>query len=80
MKTDFIILDTLVHRLELIGINITMCGNYPWIYLNTVNGKKVTEKLYSKYGFTIAFCPIRKDQEMKLFDSSELFQIIRKYK
>lgn len=80
MKTDFTILDTLVRRLKLIGINITMEGNYPWIYLDTINGKKVTEKLFAKHGFTISFYPIREDQKMKLFDSSKLFQIIRKYK
>lgn len=78
METN--VLDRLVRRLKLIGIDVTMTSNFPWIYLDTVNGKKITEKFFAKHGFTISFYPIRTGQEMKLFCSSKLFKIIRKYK
>lgn len=63
-----------------LGIKVTMFGNYPWIYLDTVNGKKVTERFYANHGFTISFLPIRKDQEFEFTDITEIFKIIRKYR
>ena len=45
----------LKHRLKRIGIDVELACNYPWIYLVSVNGKKVTEKYMSEYGYTIAF-------------------------
>jgi hypothetical protein len=31
------------------------------------------------HGFTIAFYPIRKDQELQFTDIGEIFKLIRKY-
>lgn len=67
-------------RLKKIGITVELAGNFPWIYLDKVNGKKVTERFLGNHGFTIAFLPIKKDQKLKFTDISEIFKIIRKYK
>ena len=98
-----------VERLKKININIILHGNYPWIYLDSVNGNKIKEYLIDvkqpeglvvdyknkkifivsdkikenfkgNHGFTIAFLPIRKDQELNFTDIGEIFKIIRKYK
>ena len=69
-----------VERLQKIGINVKLAGNFPWIYLTEINGKRVTEKFQSDHGFTIAFFPIRLDQKLELTDITEIFKLIRKYK
>ena len=68
-----------IDRLKKIGYNITLVGNYPWIYLDTINGKRVTERFMGKHGFTIAFLPIRVGQVMKFTDISKIFELIKKY-
>jgi hypothetical protein len=73
-------LDIFIKRLKKIGIEITLIGNFPWIYLDAVNGNKVTEKFFGNHGFTIAFHPITVDQEFKFTDVTHILKIIRKYK
>ena len=73
-------LTILVKRLAKIGINIECIGNYPWIYLDKVNGKRVTENFEANHGFTIAFLPVRRDMEFHFTDIDKIFEIIRKYK
>lgn len=68
-----------IERLKKIGIDITLSSNFPWIYLDTINGKKVTEKFHAEHGFTIAFLPIRHNQQIKFTDITEIFKLIRKY-
>lgn len=65
----------LIDRLNKIGIHLELKGNIPWIYLYKINGKKVTEKYYSEYGFTIAYY----NNEIKFPDTKEMFKLIRKY-
>ena len=67
-------------RLKKIGITVELAGNFPWIYLDKVNGKKVTERFLGNHGFTIAFYPTKKDQKLKFTDIAEIFKVIRKYK
>ena len=74
MKT----LNTLYKRLHKLGIEITLVGNYPWIYLHKVNGNLVKEKFMAEHGFTIAFLVGRHD--MQLTDRKKIFEIIRKYR
>jgi len=70
-----------IERLKKIDIELELHGNYPWIYLHSVNGNIVREKLHANHGFTIAWYPIRKDQELRFIDElDEIFKIIRKYK
>jgi len=59
------ILTTFVDRMTKLGIDVKLAGNYPWVYIDSINGKKVKEKFEGNHGFTIAFIPIRKGQEMK---------------
>lgn len=71
-------LDRLYKRLQKIGIELTLVGNYPWIYLHKVNGNLVSEKFMAEHGFTIAFLKGRHGTE--LTDAKKIFEIIRKYR
>ena len=73
-------LTVFVERLKKIGIEVEMFGNFPWIYLDTINGKKVTEKFRAEHGFTIAFSPIRPGQELEFTDLRKIFDLLRKYR
>ena len=68
------------NRLNKIGIEINLIGNFPWIYLDTVNGNKVKEKFMANHGFTIAFLPLKSNKSLEFTDIKEIFSIIRKYK
>lgn len=68
-----------IERLKKININLELFTNYPWIYIDKINGKKVTERFQGKYGFTLAFLPIRINEKLKLTDKTEIFKLIRKY-
>jgi hypothetical protein len=67
-----------VDRLNKIGIKIQLSGNAPWIYLDSINGKRVTERYLGNHGFTISFYP-RKGEELEFTDITEIFKLIRKY-
>ena len=69
-----------VERLQKIGVDVKLGGNYPWIYIDYINGKRVTEKFEAEHGFTLAFTPIKKDQEIRFTDIEEIFKLIRKYR
>ncbi len=77
METDK--LKVFVDRMKRININVKLVGNYPWIYIDEINGKRVTEKFEGNHGFTIAFLPVRIDRELEFTDISEIFKLIRKY-
>ena len=77
METDK--LKVFVDRMTRININVKLVGNYPWIYIDEINGKRVTEKFEGNHGFTIAFLPVRADRELEFTDISEIFKLIRKY-
>lgn len=68
-----------IERLQKIGIEVKCSGNYPWIYIDFINGKRVTEKFKANHGFTLAFTPIKPGQEIKFTDITEIFKLIRKY-
>jgi hypothetical protein len=76
------ILPRLILRLAKIGIKIDLSGNYPWIYLDKVNGNRIKEEDYylGNHGFTIAFLPSKIGKKMELTDITKVFEIIRKYK
>jgi len=69
-----------VDRLAKIGIDVELVGNYPWIYLNKINGKGVTEKFRAEHGFTIAFEPVKIGKQLKFTDLTEIFKLIRRYR
>jgi hypothetical protein len=72
-------LDVFIKRTQAIGVDITLGGNYPWIYIDTINGKRVKEKFQAEHGFTLAFYPIRPNQDISFTDIGEIFKLIRKY-
>ncbi len=76
------VINRLVPRLKKIGIEVRLSGNYPWIYLDEVNGNRVKKEDYylGNHGFTIAFLPIKPDKKMEITDIKKTFEIIRKYK
>lgn len=75
-------LDVLTKRLNKINIDIKLAGNYPWIYLETVNGNRIKEEDYylANHGFTIAFLPMSEREKIKITDIKKTFEVIRKYK
>lgn len=70
------------NRMKKLGIELELWSNYPWIYIDKVNGNKVQEEdyFYGNHGFTIGFHPFRPDQVFDFTDISRIFQLIRKYK
>jgi hypothetical protein len=72
-------LTSFINRMNRIGIDIELFSNIPWIYINSINGKRVTETFEANHGFTIAFLPVRVDQELAFTDITEIFKLIRKY-
>ena len=70
-----------VERLKKIGIDVKLSGNYPWVYITEICGKRVTEKFDGNHGFTIIFLLVRNDSPPSEFtDIKEIFKLIRKYK
>ena len=66
-------------RLSKIGINIVFWSNYPWVYIDTINGKKVIEKFQAEHGFTVLFRQTRFDNKDEFTNISEIFKLIRQY-
>jgi len=76
------ILMIFIDRMKRLGIEVKLTGNFPWVYVDSVNGNKIKKEDYfcGNHGFTIAFIPIKLGQEMKFTDIKELFKLIRKYR
>jgi hypothetical protein len=69
-----------VERLKKIGIEVKLVGNFPWVYIDEICGKKVTETFDGNWGFTLIFLPPRLDSPVSEFtDITEIFKLIRKY-
>ena len=69
-----------VERLKKIGIEVKLSGNFPWIYLNEINGVRVKENFQANHGFTVMFLPGRNDSPPSEFtDIKEIFNLLRKY-
>jgi len=65
-----------VERLKAIGIEVLLHGNYPWIYLYSVNGNAIKERFMANHGFT-AFMT---HPTTHITNIREVFKIIRKYR
>lgn len=61
------------NRLSKIGIQIELGCNLPWIYLEKVNGMKVTERINARHGFCIGYTTI----PCNLSHRRDLFRKIR---
>ena len=71
------------NRLSKIGIELELFGNVPWIYIDKVNGNKVSREDYNaKYGYNFAWYPVRNGEKPHLDWSimKQTFNIIRRYK
>jgi len=79
MEKTFDKLEVFGDRMKKLGINIQFAGNYPWIYLHSINGKRVTEIFEANHGFTVAFLPVNPNKELQFTDIGEIFKLIRKY-
>lgn len=73
-------LDRFINRLNKIGIKIIMWGNFPWVYIYSINDNVVIEKFNSEHGFVVAILPTGlNENSTKFSDISEIFKLIRKY-
>ena len=69
-----------VERLKKIGIEVKLSGNFPWVYITEICGKKVTETFGGNWGFTLIYLPVRNDSPPSDFtDITEIFKLLRKY-
>ena len=73
-------LGVFIERLKKIGIDVKLSGNFPWVYLDEINGVRVKETFRANHGFTVMFLPGRNDSPVSDFtDIKEIFNLIRKY-
>jgi len=49
------IIASFVQRMKRIGVDVELVANYPWVYMNKVNGVLVTETFKAHHGFTAFF-------------------------
>lgn len=66
-------------RLYKIGIDTTFALNYPWVYIATINNKKVKEIFDCEHGFLVGFAPIRLGEHFKFTNIKEIFRLVRRY-
>jgi len=66
-------------RLKKIGIEIQFAANFPWIYLEKINGIKVIETYESEHNFTVAFLPVNINRPFNFTNLEKTFKLIRKY-
>lgn len=64
-------------RLKRIGIEVEMSSNVPWLYLDKVNGREVTERYMAEHGFTAMWMPISLDKVIEFSDRRVVFEKIR---
>ncbi|WNO47194.1 hypothetical protein [Vibrio phage vB_VibM_10AMN] len=64
------------NRLKKLGIETELVANYPWVYLRSINGIRVTETFAGEHGFTAFFDGCR---GCKFSDRKEVFELIRDY-
>jgi hypothetical protein len=76
------VISILVKRLRRCGIEIELSGNYPWIYLDKVNGNRIKQEDFTaNHGFNIAWFGIKNEDKIKLAeDPKTIISIIRKYR
>ena len=70
-------ISSFVTRLEKMGISVTLLGNYPWVYLDTVNEKTVQGTYMSDHKFTVFMIATKPGDPDKIMDLSTIFKKIR---
>ena len=69
-------LNSFIHRLAYIDIHVELVGNYPWVYIDTINGDEVTEVYMANHGFCLG---VMSDEDIVFNDLTDIFKLIRKY-
>lgn len=79
MNNELNFIESLVNKLKRINVDVTFMGNYPWIYLDEVNGKKVKGNFHANHGFTAFFLRMKPDDPIKYHwtDIRTVFKKIR---
>lgn len=73
-----LVIQTFVRRMNKLGYKLQLVFNFPWIYLESINGKGVFEKQFSEHGWTIALYPLQKEG-VNFINLSQTIKLIRKY-
>ena len=75
------VISRLVKRLRRCGIEIELVGNYPWIYLDRVNGIRIRQEDFTaNHGFNVAWYGIRNGDSIRFAeDPKTIVALIRKY-
>jgi len=75
------VLSILKNRLSKLGIELEFVGNYPWIYLDRVNGIRIRQEDFTaNHGFNIAWYGIRNEDKIRLAeDPKTIIALIRRY-
>lgn len=67
-------------RLKKVGVEIELVSNFPWVYLERVNGHPIKEKNLSDHGYQIATYSWKDKDDFNLTVNRKTFDLIRKYK
>lgn len=70
-------ISSFINRLKKIGIEVELVGNFPWVYLDKVNGIKVKGTYLAEHGFTAFFIPVRAYRPTTITDITIVFNKIR---
>jgi hypothetical protein len=70
-------IELLINRLKKLNIELEFFANYPWIYLDKVNGKKVKERYMGNHGFTAFWLTNNKQNPYQITDTKIVFKKIR---
>lgn len=75
------VLSILKNRLSKLGIELEFVGNYPWIYLDRVNGIRIRQEDFTaNHGFNIAWYGIRNEDKIRFAeDPKTIIALIRRY-
>jgi len=68
-------LSIFISRLKKLNIELNLVGNYPWVYIDKINNKKVTDKYQSEWGFVLGYL----NKGFTFEDLTEIFKLIKKY-
>jgi len=69
-------INNFISRLKKLNIHVVLHGNFPWIYLYSINDVVVRERQYGNHGFTVFMLGY---DHIKTMGPSETFKLIRKY-
>ena len=67
-------LQRLKDRLRAIDIVVEFRGNYPWVYLHSINGVRITEQRFSGHTYTVFM-----ESNNQFYEPRNMFKLIRRY-